>query len=76
MAPPAYRSRQYQYNRRLILTSHPPCALCGDPGADTVDHILPVSKGGTAALENLRPAHRKCNSARGDKLAVRYAAKY
>ena len=74
MAPPAYRSRQYQYNRKLILAYSPPCALCGNPGADTADHILPVSKGGTGAITNLQPAHRSCNSAKNDRTIIRYTA--
>lgn len=43
------------------------CHLCGSPGADTVDHIVPRSRGGTHELDNLRPAHLACNSARQDK---------
>jgi 5-methylcytosine-specific restriction protein A len=33
------------------------CWLCGRPGADTVDHVTPLSLGGTSDLDNLRPAH-------------------
>lgn len=32
----------------------------------TIDHIVPRSKGGDDRLENLRTAHRWCNSVRGD----------
>lgn len=42
------------------------CWLCGHLGADTLDHVVPVSKGGTNDPDNLRPAHRACNSARGN----------
>lgn len=41
------------------------CHLCGMPGADTLDHLLPRSLGGTDDLENLAPAHKSCNSSRG-----------
>lgn len=34
------------------------------PLAVTVDHIVPVIDGGSNALSNLRPAHRRCNSRR------------
>jgi hypothetical protein len=34
----------------------------------TVDHVFPVSAGGTDALENLRAAHWGCNEAKGDRL--------
>jgi hypothetical protein len=33
------------------------CWLCHQEGADTIDHILPVSLGGGDELDNLRPAH-------------------
>ena len=41
------------------------CWLCGHPGADSVDHVTPRSRGGTDALENMRPAHLFCNTGRG-----------
>ncbi|PZP03182.1 MAG: hypothetical protein DI609_01360 [Corynebacterium urealyticum] len=41
------------------------CHLCGLTGATTADHIVPRSKGGSDELDNLRPAHKSCNSARG-----------
>jgi hypothetical protein len=33
----------------------------------TIEHILPVSKGGTNEPENLALAHRHCNTARGNR---------
>jgi hypothetical protein len=33
------------------------CWLCHQGGADTIDHILPLSMGGGDELDNLRPAH-------------------
>lgn len=51
------------------------CALCGSPislggekylGGITVDHIIPKSQGGTLALDNVQPAHQKCNNIKGD----------
>lgn len=41
------------------------CHLCGRPGADSADHLIPRALGGPDTLDNLRPAHRSCNSARG-----------
>lgn len=48
------------------------CYLCGRPGADTVDHVVPRQHGGSNSLDNLRPAHRYCNQARGNR--TRHAA--
>jgi 5-methylcytosine-specific restriction endonuclease McrA len=41
------------------------CHLCGMPGADTIDHIVPRALGGTDDIDNLVPAHKRCNSSRG-----------
>lgn len=43
------------------------CHLCNLPGADSADHIVPVSMGGAATAQNLLAAHRGCNSRRSDK---------
>jgi 5-methylcytosine-specific restriction endonuclease McrA len=53
------------------------CHLCGDlidPNlsrfdrmAMTMDHLIPVSLGGSDDPGNLRPAHRSCNSKRSNK---------
>lgn len=54
------------------------CHLCGEdtnpdagPSSDwfpSLDHVTPRSMGGDESMENLRTAHRWCNSVRGDKL--------
>lgn len=52
------------------------CYLCGvrtdpglsayDPTSPTVDHVVPLSKGGQHTRENLRCACLRCNSTKGD----------
>ncbi|WP_082936068.1 HNH endonuclease [Corynebacterium sp. EPI-003-04-2554_SCH2473622] len=42
------------------------CHLCGWPGANTADHLIPRSLGGDDTLANLRPAHSRCNFSRGN----------
>jgi len=37
--------------------------------AATVEHIIPISKGGTHTWDNVAPAHAKCNFEKGDSLA-------
>jgi len=50
------------------------CWLCGLPGANSADHVIPRSKGGAVYdLRNLAPAHRHCNYSRGDRDAAAYA---
>lgn len=43
------------------------CALCQRflNGDWTLDHVVPVSKGGTSRAENLMLAHGRCNGSRG-----------
>jgi 5-methylcytosine-specific restriction endonuclease McrA len=45
------------------------CALCHLPlGGDmTLDHIVPLCKGGADSFENTQTTHLKCNEAKGDK---------
>lgn len=51
------------------------CALCGDPVpmdvkvpealAPTIDHVVPVSRGGDDTRANVQLAHFRCNSVKG-----------
>jgi 5-methylcytosine-specific restriction endonuclease McrA len=43
------------------------CAYCCSGGAMTMDHVVPLSKGGVHAANNVVPACRKCNSAKCDQ---------
>lgn len=52
------------------------CHLCGRPGADTADHIIPRASGGDDSLDNMRPAHKSCNSARGDVSLAEWFARH
>jgi hypothetical protein len=40
------------------------CAYCSEP-ADTLDHVLARLRGGLTVRENLVPACRRCNGAKG-----------
>lgn len=42
---------------QVLAVSGGICWLCGRPGADTVDHVVPLEDGGTNDLANLRAAH-------------------
>lgn len=43
------------------------CHLCRKPidGDLTWDHVKPLARGGTHTEDNLKPAHRRCNSRKG-----------
>lgn len=44
------------------------CTYCGSVEDPTIDHIVPLIRGGTNDMDNLTPACRSCNSSKGDKL--------
>ena len=76
---PCWRGRYSTSRKRhvLALKGHT-CWLCGGPDADTVDHVIPRSRGGLDTDDNLMPAHRQCNVSRGavliDEHALRVAS--
>jgi 5-methylcytosine-specific restriction endonuclease McrA len=66
-----YNSAEYKRNRKLILEqSQHICHYC-QGYANTADHIVPVSQGGTHELSNLLAACHQCNSTRQDRTMVR-----
>jgi len=50
---------------RSLMSS--PCVACGNPEV-TIDHIIPISKGGRHSVGNIQPMCRKCNGSKGSKL--------
>lgn len=47
------------------------CYLCGretDRDDRTLDHVVPLTRGGGHTLSNVRVAHRRCNSKKGARL--------
>lgn len=50
---------------RLRLGVFGQCYYCGDWFANTVDHLMPVSRGGTDEPSNVRSACFSCNSRKG-----------
>ncbi len=69
----------FEAARLKILKTQTHCGICGKPVdfsykyphplSPTVDHIVPVAKGGHPSdISNLQLAHRYCNRAKSDKL--------
>jgi hypothetical protein len=48
------------------LISGDPCGFCGGPSGE-IDHIVPVTKGGSGEWENLAPICRSCNASKSNK---------
>lgn len=58
------------------------CAICGGKidrnlrlphqMAATIEHIVPISRGGKHEFENVAPAHAKCNFSKADFLMEEY----
>lgn len=45
-----------------------PCIYCGSVENTTIDHIVPLSRGGKHEASNLAPACFSCNSSKCDRL--------
>lgn len=76
-APSVMRLSRYvrvPYRRQVPMTragvlrrDRRSCAYCGKR-ADTIDHVVPRSRGGTHCWENCVAACRSCNSRKADRL--------
>lgn len=76
----------YEAAKKKILRTQKVCGICGKPVdfsyknphplAPTVDHIIPVSKGGHPSdISNLQLAHRCCNRQKSDRLFLETRAR-
>ena len=68
--------------RALIARDNGVCQICGKPTDDcdisnghigrmypTLDHIIPLSKGGTHTWDNVQLAHMHCNAGKCNRMA-------
>lgn len=76
----------YRKARKKIFATQTICAICGrpvnfdlrfpDPWSATVDHIVPISKGGNPAdIANMQLAHLQCNRLKASKTHLVAAVK-
>lgn len=61
-----YRARVPLSNAAVLRRDNRTCAYCGG-AATTVDHVVPRSRGGQDAWENVVAACRPCNSKKADR---------
>ncbi|NBW17882.1 MAG: HNH endonuclease, partial [Caulobacteraceae bacterium] len=62
-----YGSAYYQRVRKQVLQrDYNTCHYCGLE-ANTVDHLIPISKGGTDEATNMVAACTQCNSGKRDR---------
>ena len=61
----------------LLMRDGPLCQICAElmdwqseqyAQRVSLDHIIPISKGGTHTMDNVRLVHLSCNSRKGDKV--------
>lgn len=62
-----------RWNRKHLVNKYGNiCHICKKPIEDmkdvTVDHVIPLSKGGMDTLDNMRPAHETCNQEKADEV--------
>jgi 5-methylcytosine-specific restriction endonuclease McrA len=62
------RPAAYVKLRQLIVSGKAKCGQCGSTKNLTIDHILPIAKGGKTEGPNLQILCEKCNTAKGDAL--------
>ena len=70
-AAPGLNKTQRTKLRTKWINQNKPCAYCGQP-ADTLDHILPLVRGGTNYEGNLVPACRSCNSSKSARTIIEW----
>ena len=72
--------------RKIIFASQTVCGICGrpvnfdlrfpDPWSATVDHIIPISEGGSPTdISNMQLAHFRCNRLKSTKITRAATAK-
>jgi len=73
----AARARRY-WAVQLAAAGELPCCRCGVPvqveDLWDVDHVTPLSAGGSLGLDNQAVSHRTCNRRHGQALATAAAA--
>lgn len=65
---------QLQWEQILELFGQT-CAYCGSDKSITMDHIVPISRGGNHTEDNVIPACKSCNASKGAKVPHEWGMK-
>ena len=52
------------------------CAYCGDVAKLTIDHVVPITRGGRHSIGNLLPACRSCNASKNNRFLVEWRGRH
>lgn len=61
------KSHTFKDAMSLIKSVEGKCAFCGDDSSPTIDHIIPISKGGHDGISNLQVLCSNCNYRKGNR---------
>ena len=54
--------------QQVLATYGENCLACGSDDPPTIDHVVPISKGGSNTIENIQPLCQSCNSRKHTKV--------
>lgn len=63
-----YRNKVPFSKKNVMVRDNFECAYCGVTEGLTIDHVLPVSRGGKSTFENCVTACSECNAKKSDKM--------
>jgi 5-methylcytosine-specific restriction endonuclease McrA len=63
-----YRAKVPFSKKNIMIRDRFKCQYCGATKELTIDHVIPVSRGGKTSFENCVAACKECNGKKGNKL--------